>query len=124
VTESGYEEFQETRTRVGRNPPVAHALWRVDLADGSVKEVKFDALPGIDRDPLAALRRQAGKEPLAGPRDVRVENDSTGEPIVWTNDGSQVAVQLHAVDNKDRWIATVDLPAARLQPRHRLTDEA
>ncbi len=124
VTESGYEEFQEVRTRVGRNAPVPHTLWRVDLADGSVKEVKFDALPGIADDPLAVLRKKAGKEPLKGNRDVRIENDSDGNAIAWTADGSQVAVQIHAVDNKDRWIATVDLPAARLQPRHRLTDAA
>ena len=31
VTESGYEEFQEVRTRVGRNSPIAQALWLVDL---------------------------------------------------------------------------------------------
>ncbi|MBP7597804.1 MAG: S9 family peptidase, partial [Pseudoxanthomonas sp.] len=124
VTESGYEEFQDVRTRVGRNAPLPHALWRVDLADGSVKPLAFDPLPGIDKDPLAALRKKAGQEPLKGHRDVRVENDSDGSAMAWTDDGTQVAVQIHAVDNKDRWIATVDLPGARLQPRHRLTDEA
>jgi hypothetical protein len=31
---------------------------------------------------------------------------------------------LRSVDNKDRWIATVDLPRATLKPVHRLTDEA
>ena len=31
---------------------------------------------------------------------------------------------VRAVDNKDRWIATVDLASATLQPRHRLTDPA
>ena len=124
VTESGYEEFQDVRTRVGRNAPLPHALWRVDLGDGSVKPLAFDPLRGIDKDPLAALRRKAGQEPLKGHRDVRVENDSDGSAMAWTDDGTQVAVQIHAVDNKDRWIATVDLPGARLQPRHRLTDEA
>jgi dipeptidyl aminopeptidase/acylaminoacyl peptidase len=124
VTESGYEEFQEVRTRVGRNPPVAHALWRIDLSDGSLKELKFDALPGIDKDPLAALRKAAGKDPLKGNRDVRIENDSDGNAIVWSDDGNQVAVQIHSVDNKDRWLASVDLAAAKLQPRHRLSDEA
>jgi dipeptidyl aminopeptidase/acylaminoacyl peptidase len=124
VTESGYEEFQDVRTRVGRNNPLPHTLWLVDLADNGVRELKFDALPGIDRDPLAALRKAAGKDPLKGNRDVRIENDSDGSAIAWNGDGSQVAVQIHAVDNKDRWIATVDLAQARLQSRHRLTDEA
>ena len=31
---------------------------------------------------------------------------------------------LRAIDNKDRWIASVELDGARLQPRHRLTDPA
>jgi len=29
VTESGYEEFEEVRTRVGRNDPLPHTLWLV-----------------------------------------------------------------------------------------------
>ncbi|MEL1266278.1 S9 family peptidase [Pseudoxanthomonas putridarboris] len=124
VTESGYEEFQEVRTRVGRNNPLPHTLWQVDLADNSVRELKFDALPGIDKDPLAALRKAAGKDPLKGNRDVRIENNSGGDAIAWTNDGAQAAVQIHSVDNKDRWIATVDFANARLLPRHRLTDDA
>jgi dipeptidyl aminopeptidase/acylaminoacyl peptidase len=124
VTESGYEEFQEVRTRVGRNPPLAHALWLVDVHAGSRRELKFDALPGIGNDPLAALRKAAGKDALKGNRDVRVENDSSNNAIAWNDDGSQVAVQIHAVDNKDRWIAGVDLANAKLQPRHRLTDAA
>ena len=45
VTESGYEEFQEVRTRVGRNAPIAQALWLVDLVAASARELKFDALP-------------------------------------------------------------------------------
>lgn len=31
---------------------------------------------------------------------------------------------VRAIDNKDRWIATIDLANAKLQPRHRLTDPA
>ena len=32
VTESGYEEFEDVRTRVGRNAPLPQTLWLVDLA--------------------------------------------------------------------------------------------
>lgn len=126
VTESGYEEFEEVRTRVGRNAPVAHALWLVDIAAAKATELKFDALPGIAVDPLADLRRAAKQEPLKGNRAVRIETDGdgSGPAIHWSDDGRNVAVLVRAIDNKDRWIASVDLANARLQPRHRLTDPA
>lgn len=126
VTESGYEEFEEVRTRVARNPPQSHRLWLVDVADASVRELKFDVLPGIQADPLAALRKAAKQEPLEGNRPVRIETDGdgTGPAIVWSDDARQVAVLVRAVDNKDRWLASVDLANAKLEPRHRLTDPA
>lgn len=126
VTESGYEEFEEVRTRVGRNDPLPHTLWLVDVAGASATKLGFDELPGIADDPLARLRKSADLDPLEGNRPVRIETDYSGiaSPIEWSSDSTGVAILLRAVDNKDRWLATVDFDAARLQPRHRLTDEA
>jgi dipeptidyl aminopeptidase/acylaminoacyl peptidase len=131
VTESGYEEFEEVRTRVGRKAPVPHTLWLVEVATAKATKLAFDGLPGIGADPLAAMRKAAGLDPLEGNRPVRVETDGDGTSpaIHWSNDGRQAAVLLRAVDNKDRWIATVspgagDAAGARLQSRHRLTDPA
>lgn len=42
----------------------------------------------------------------------------------WHTNGDQVAVMLKAFDNKDRWIATVDLKQKKLLPQHRLHDKA
>lgn len=127
VTESGYEEFEETHTRVGRNSPPGQRLWLVDAASASVRELKFDALPGIADDPLAALRKQAGKEALKGNRDVQVAtsgDNGDASNLRWSDDGSSAAVMVRAIDNKDRWIATVDTANAKLVPRHRLHDKA
>jgi dipeptidyl aminopeptidase/acylaminoacyl peptidase len=127
VTESGYEEFEDARTRVGRKSPLPHKLWLVDVANAKVTELKFDSLPGIGEDPLAALRKAAKQDPLKGNRDVRIESggdDGTGPAIHWSNDSRNVAVLVRAVDNKDRWIASVDLAGARLVTRDRLTDKA
>lgn len=118
VTESGYEEFEDVRTRVGRNPPLGHGLRLVDLAGGNATELTLDPLPGIAVDPLADLRRAAGKEPQTGNRRVRVDG------VRWSADGANVAVMLRATDNKDRWIATVDFAKKALVPVHRLTDPA
>lgn len=118
VTESGYEESEEVRTRVGRNPPAAQALWRVDLVSGAVTALALDALPGIDRDPLAPLRKAAGKPALEGARALQVV------AIRFSDDGARAALMLRAVDNKDRWIASIEAGAERLEPRHRLHDPA
>ena len=109
VTESGYEEFEEQRVRVGRNSPIAQNLKLVDLASGSVRDLSFDSLPGIATDPLAELRKAQKLDPLKGNRPVRVmtEGDNSGAATIrWSDDGNQLAVQIRAIDNKDRWIAT------------------
>ena len=122
VTESGYEEFEDVRTRVGRNQPRAQTLWLVDMRDGSRRELAATDLPGIGEDPLAALRKAAGKEPLKTPRALRLEDAQDG--MLWSEDSRTLALMLHSVDNKDRWLATVTPQDARLQARHRLTDPA
>jgi len=126
VTESGYEEFEEVRTRVGRNAPLPHTLWVVDMADGKPRKLDFGVLPGAGEDPLAGLRAAAGKKPLQGHRAIRVETDGdgTGPAIHWSGDSRQAAVLLRAVDNKDRWIAIVGPENATLHSRHRLRDNA
>jgi len=122
VTESGYEEAEDTRTRVGRNDPEPHAFWLADAATGKVQPLSLDNLPGIATDPLAELRRKAGKEPLKGNRPLELMSDFMGGGIRWNADGSQAAIMLRANDNKDRWIATTSATSARLENRHRLTD--
>ena len=127
VTESGYEEFEDERIRVGRNSPIAQNLKLVDLVNGSVRDLSYDSLPGIASDPLAEMRKAQKLDPLKGNRALRVisEGDNSGAATInWSADGNQLAVQLRAIDNKDRWIATVDLAGGKLQPAHRLTDPA
>ncbi|MDB6162654.1 MAG: prolyl oligopeptidase family protein [Xanthomonadaceae bacterium] len=126
VTESGYVEVKEGHTLVGRNAPLPHTLWLIDTAAGEARKVAFDTLPGIDTDPLAALRKAAGKDPLKGHRDVRIETDGdgSGPAIHWSADSRNVAVLVRAVDNKDRWLATVDTASATLRARHHLHDDA
>jgi dipeptidyl aminopeptidase/acylaminoacyl peptidase len=122
VTESGYEEAEDTRTRVGRDDPAPNSFWLVDAVTGKVQPLALDGLPGITTDPLAELRRKAGKDALKGNRPVEVMSEFMGGGIRWNADGSQAAIMLRAIDNKDRWIATTSATNARLETRHRLTD--
>ena len=140
VTDSGYTEPQDARTYVGRNDPTPQSLLLLDLQNHQQYPLKTDSLPGIKDDPLKALRAQsvaalekAGKQDeakaLKAPelRAVRIianSEDGGGGGIVWSDDGSHLAIQLRAIDNKDRWIANVDFSRHVLVNQHRLTDNA
>jgi dipeptidyl aminopeptidase/acylaminoacyl peptidase len=78
------------------------------------------AAPAGAASSAAAAGEQPAADKLAAPAVRAVE----AVDVAWTYDGRRVAVELHAIDNKDRWIATVDLDGARLVPRHRETDNA
>jgi dipeptidyl aminopeptidase/acylaminoacyl peptidase len=132
LTESGYEEVEDVRTRVGRKAPLGETLSLVDLTTGTLKALAYDPLPGIHDDPLKELREAAEK---ARPKkaDAKAQEKSADKlkaraidvlATAWSPDGTQIATMLHAADNKDRWIATVDLDKAVLVPRHRTSDEA
>jgi acetyl esterase/lipase len=131
VTESGYEEIEDVRTRVGRKSPLGETLSLVDLTTGAVKPLALEPLPGIHGDPLQALREAAEKARPRNKDEAEKKADEKPKPrpidvlaTAWSPDGRQLAIELHATDNKDRWIASVDLDKAILQPRHRVSDPA
>jgi len=93
---------------------------------------------GIDDDPLKAVRDENAKlhPEIAGAmtdgkpkqRAVWITSD---EPdigdrggIQWSANGHALAIQLLSIDNKDRWLATVDFSNFSLITQHRLTDGA
>jgi dipeptidyl aminopeptidase/acylaminoacyl peptidase len=137
VTESGYEEFETERTRVGRNIPASHSLLLLNLVDHTVHTLALDTLPGIADDPLQAIRAENGTQKAAGDaeggkdkpklRAVSMFSDdpeNSGGGVAWSSDGKALAVELLSVDNKDRWIASVDFTRYALVPQHRLSDPA
>jgi len=137
VTESGYEEFETERVRVGRNPPAPQSLLLLNLVDHTAHALKIDDLPGIGDDPLKAIREEnaaglpaaaaANQDAHAKRREVVVvgeEPDPGAGGIAWSRDGGALAVQFVSIDNKDRWIASVDLARYRLVPQQRLSDPA
>jgi hypothetical protein len=120
VTVDGYIDIEEVRTRVGRNLPAPQRLWLLDLVERERHELAFDALPGIQEDPLAELKQAQGIDPLreGQNREVSVMG------MQWQPNAERAAVMIRANDNKDRWIATLKPSAPELNPRHRLTDPA
>ena len=141
VNESGYPETEQARTYVGRNNPAPHSLLLLDLKTHKQYPLSLNDLPGIHDDPLHDLRvkriAQLKKEghdgeaaALAAPKTRPVSVNFTqigsgfGPAIVWTDDASNVAIELVANDHKDRWIETVDFADHKLVTQNRLTDPA
>ncbi|MGH8212477.1 MAG: DPP IV N-terminal domain-containing protein, partial [Rhodanobacteraceae bacterium] len=141
VTDSGYVHVEDSRTLVGRNPPASQSLLLLDLSARKQYPLSLDGVPGIHDDPLEALRDKAisalkkdghGDEAkqLEAPktRPVQVINtgmEAQGPPgIAWSDDGNNVALELRANDNKDRWIETIDFANHKLVTQNHLTDPA
>jgi dipeptidyl aminopeptidase/acylaminoacyl peptidase len=139
VTESGYEEFEKERLRVGRNPPAPQSLVLLNLAEHTMHALPLDKLPGIYDDPLKSVREENTKLPAAqqsGPAAGNNERKARGvwlvsdEPdlvsggVAWSADGTAVAIQMYSIDHKDRWLASVDFADCSLVAQHRLTDPA
>ena len=144
VTESGYEEFEDERVRVGLNNPAPQTLWLFDLLKHTSTKLSDDELSGIHDDPLKAVREENAKAGKSVKKDQvkedKGDNDKSGEKakadakpkqrelqvagVEFSRDGANAAVQLRANDNKDRWIASVDFARHALVTQHRLTDPA
>jgi dipeptidyl aminopeptidase/acylaminoacyl peptidase len=138
VTESGYEEFETERLRAGRNPPAPQSLVLLNLVDHTAHALGVGSLPGIGDDPLKVIREENGTREApadaSGGKDTKpkqrtvllVSDDPDGSAggIAWSRDGKALAIQFLSMDNKDRWIASVDFDKYALVPQHRLSDPA
>jgi dipeptidyl aminopeptidase/acylaminoacyl peptidase len=134
VTESGYEEFEKERLRVGRNPPAAQSLILLNLADHTLHPLAVDKLPGLDEDPLKSVREENAKVLAHADRDaapqkrgvwvINDEPDAVSGGMIWSLDGGALGIQLYSIDHKDRWLVSVDFAHFALIPEHRLTDGA
>lgn len=144
VTDTGYVDPEEKRPLVGTGSGTGQALILLDLRRHQRHDLDLAVLPGIKDDPLKALRDAAAaraqalaeRAKTAGAPPAAADKPAADKPaapairavdvmdVAWTSDGRRAAVEIHAGDNKDRWIATLDLDGARLVPRHRETDSA
>lgn len=129
VTTSGFTEDIPARTKVGAALNSSE-LFVYDIARDTVLQVKTDDLPGITDAPAykkdypekksTADKGKDDKSKPAKPQPRAV----TFSGISWSEDGKQAALQLRAVDNKDRWIVLLDVATQKLTVADRLHDDA
>lgn len=133
VTASGYVESREVRPLVGTGKPASDQVVVLDLEKHERHDLDLATLPGAGDDPLRDLRAAARAKKAAAKPDAAPEKTSETaaklrdidlRAVTWSDDGHEALVSLFSLDNKDRWLASVDFAKWVLVPRHRLTDPA
>ena len=126
---------EESARRVGRNDPAPQSLLLLDLRDARAARAAARRPARHPRRPAeggargkreAQARTREGRRTRAGKADARSQSlsskddkpearpvrivsnaeDGGGGGIEWSDDGRALAIQIRAIDNKDRWIAT------------------
>ncbi len=126
IGEDGYVGVEKVRPKVGTGVAQTPVIAILDLATRERRDLDLSTLPGIAEDPLAELRAAARRlrgeadapATAATPRVVRVDG------IAWNDAGTQVALQVASVDNKDRWLARADPATGALHAADRQSDPA
>ena len=132
VTDDAYVEPEEVRTLVGTGTRVSDQVVLLNLDEHTRADISFEALPGIEDDPLAGIRKpdetDSNEEDEEQSRAVYVGSSNFGSAadagILWSRDGERLVLNIFAHDHKDRWIAEVDLSEGTLRPLERITDDA
>lgn len=127
ITESGYEEWETTHTRIGYNAPPSETLWLIDLRTRELTRLGYGSLPRITDDPLKSVREENARlvpgydYPAPAPgqqRDIQIAS------VAWSPNAQDVLVQIRAVDGKTGWIAKVDFAAKTLTSVYDYSEEA
>ena len=120
VTESGYLDPLPARPKVG-SPVSSYLLGIYDTQRDTLYYVDTDSLPGMFEKPTYYKDYHQGPKAysptLEKPRSVLVH-----DPIY--NEQGMAVVEVRALDNKDRWIAQLDLQTGTLTTIDRQHDEA
>ena len=128
----GHVGLVPVRARVAEDKLPGQRFVVLDLQSHQQQDVTLEGLSGYDEDVLAAVKAENAKaqgttyKSEKKVRNIRLIEDWGWDqsPIQWQSTKDTVAVMLEATDNKDRWIATVDLNKGKFQTQHRLHDDA
>ncbi|MGH7492786.1 MAG: prolyl oligopeptidase family serine peptidase [bacterium] len=133
VNETGFTEEIATRVKVGE-PTSTYRLGFWDLAADTVLYVKAEGLPEISTPrAFTALPAKADSVEISiafsgNSKSIGPIKSSSREVIwhgpVWSEDGKLAFVVVLALDNKDRWLALLDLPSGKLSVIDHQYDEA
>jgi dipeptidyl aminopeptidase/acylaminoacyl peptidase len=120
VTESGYTEDITARTNVG-SALSSREVWIYNIKEDTVYQVATKTLPGIKDVPDYYVDYDKFKD--SDSEEAKPRKVYTSGPR-WSEDGSQAIVSFTSKDNKDRWVALLDLNNGSVKVIDRQRDEA
>jgi dipeptidyl aminopeptidase/acylaminoacyl peptidase len=122
VTESGFTEDIPARSKVGAQQ-TSYEMMIYDILKDTVVAIRTDGLPGIQETPAfrndyPAKSAKDSKTPKAENRGVAIFGP------YWSDTGKNNVVIIQSIDNKDRWLASIDIAARQFRPIDRWHDDA
>ncbi|QIR13625.1 S9 family peptidase [Shewanella aestuarii] len=128
----GYVDAVPSRARVAEDKFPGQRLVLLDLTKQIKKDITIEGLTGFDEDVLADVKAENANakgetyQSEKSPRLIQLMQDWGWDQsaIKWHPTENKLLVMIEAVDNKDRWIASVDLDKGSLTTEHRLHDKA
>ncbi|WND02692.1 prolyl oligopeptidase family serine peptidase [Temperatibacter marinus] len=124
ITGDASVEAVKARVRVGTTTPPKEKLWLLDLKSSTKLQLSIKDLDGFDEDVLASVKQENMQRDGKSYTSQNAPRNIVFWRALWSPNGADVAVMMEAHDNKDRWIATVDLSTAKFKQEHRLHDDA
>jgi dipeptidyl aminopeptidase/acylaminoacyl peptidase len=127
VTESGFTEDIPARNKVG-GAQNTYDFFVYDIAKDTVLQVKTNDIPGIFDEPDYKKDYPAKKTDDSKDKDKKEKKPEPRATIihgpVYSGDGKYCIVTVRSLDNKDRWIMSLDLATQKLTLVDRQRDEA
>ncbi|MGB0893712.1 MAG: prolyl oligopeptidase family serine peptidase [Parashewanella sp.] len=128
----GYVDAVPARARVAEDKYKGQEFVVLDLKTHKKRNVTIEGLTGYNQDVFAKVKAEnakaAGKtyQSKKSPRNIQLMVDWgwSQSAIQWHESENKLLVMLEAVDNKDRWIAKVDLNKGKFITENRLHDDA
>ena len=118
VTESGYTEDIQARSKVGTSFYKSVSLNIYDLRRDTIYQVRVDDIPGLDDLPDYVSDYPAKDSKKQKKRSVMIDSP------VWSDDGKLAVVDIFSDDNKTRWIMMLDIKTGGLKLLERQHDDA
>ncbi|MBS1950550.1 MAG: Dipeptidyl peptidase IV [Cytophagales bacterium] len=118
VTESGFTEDIPSRTKVGAAQTMQD-LYVYDIVKDTVLQVKTDQIPGITDTPEFKKDYPAKEK-----KDKTQVRAVFFQQLMWSADGKNNLLSIRSLDNKDRWIMSLDVATQKLKLIDRQHDDA